>query len=610
MGVVLTGLVDTGADAAGIHVVVSVNDPIRPVNPLIYGDQIEGRMEYDDKIKRFYRWLGVEFVRLWGGANTAEFLWDEPRDSGPNTRYPCFCEEEDEACANGAAWNRSVWGDTDRAFDWLHSVGTDGSRVLITVPIEHSTPERVAAWVEHVNKQRGEGVAYWMLGAEPYGDWDCAYQQDPQDYAELINTYGAAMKAVDPGIKIVASLGGAAYDGKPDFDRQVIRLAADMIDVIGYDWYPGMQMDYGDPATAALWVAGNVLALKPHVIDRYNALIQEEAPHRAGQILIALAEVDGGADAPHSDLPPYEQDIVQWGVGNMLFWAAYLGEAQKQGIAFSNHYSLQECPFGMIRGWAVEQGWEGNPWDGVTIRGKAYAMKLHSEHFRGTVVAAETLGSDTFHKPRHRRAESYEGEVPYVAAYAALKPDDELCVMVINRHPTDPRTVTLDIGGYDVTGTTAVLYDIGGTASSITAQNDLDYGRPSGEIRITRSEIPASNTMVHSFPAHSCTAMVLSGSPYEGVDRGSPTVTISAPLPGSEVAATVEIRGRATDDVSLARVEVRIDDKAYQVAIGGEEWTYTCDTTTLTPGEHVITAKATDGAGNIRLAQVPIQVPN
>jgi hypothetical protein len=182
--------------------------------------------------------------------------------------------------------------------------------------------------------------------------------------------------------------------------------------------------------------------------------------------------------------------------------------------------------------------------------------------------------------------------------------------MVINCHPTEARTVTLDIGGYDVTGSTATLYDIGGTASSITAQNDYDYGAPSGEIQITESTIGAGNTITYAFPAHSCTAVVLSGSPGTGPDQTSPTLAITSPSPGAGVSGTIEITGTADDNASVATVEVRIDDGAYDLASGTTNWSYTWDTTTVPDGEHTITAKATDTSGNIEVAQVSVNVLN
>jgi len=489
------------AHGAPVPVSVDVTQPVRPVNPLIYGSQIEAKMESDQDIRDFVDWAGLEFIRLWGGS-TGDFLWDEPRDA-VQSRYPCLGIPPD------GDLNQSVWGDTDDTFEWFDSIGMPGHQLMVTVPAASTSPERVANWVDYVNNVRGEGVVYWVIGCEPWGDWDCAHQT-PEEYSALVNAYGAAMKAVDSDIRIVASVGGAYYDSSSNWDRVVVNLAGDTIDGLCYHWYPGMQMDYSDPEAAALWVTGNVLAFKPKVMDRYRQIIAEEAPDRVGEIEIGVGEVDGAANAPTSDLPPYEQNIVSWGVGDMLFWAGYLGEAQAQGVAFSAQYSLQECPFGLIRGWSVWGGWGGRPWDGVTIRAKAYAMKLYSEHFRGTVVETTVTGSDTFYKPLQWREETYEGDVPHVASYSTLDSDGKLCVMVINRHPSESRMVSLTINGYDV-GTTATLYDVGGTASSIVAQNDYDYGEPSGQVNITETIVPASNPFIHDFPAHSCTAVIFRG---------------------------------------------------------------------------------------------------
>jgi len=484
------------------QITVDVTQRVRAVNPLIYGSQVSATAEYDQDIKDFVGWTELEFMRLWGGSG-GDFHWDAPREQ-PGSRYPFG------GAGPGGDLNQSLWADTDETLDWFDSIGFPGDQLMITVPATDFSPEEAAAWVRHVNAERGEGVVYWVVGGEPWGDWDPA-TQPPEDYAALLHSYAAAMKAVDPNLKLVASVGGGYWDAITGWDRTVIRLAGEVIDGLCYHWYPGMQLDYSDPAAAALWINGNILCFKPAVMERYAQLIAEEAPDRAGKIELGIGEVDGGSGAPTSDPgPSYYQDVVQWGVGDTLFWASYLGTAQQEGLAFSAQFDLQECPLGLIRGWSVWAGWGGYEWDNVTIRGKAYAMKLFSEHFRGTVVSTAVSGSDTFYKPVQGRYETYEGDVPYMDAYAALNPEGSLCVMVINRHPTEARAATLSIGGYTV-NSTATRYDLGGASSSILAQNDWELGNPSGEIGITESSFAASNPFTYDFPAHSCTALVFSG---------------------------------------------------------------------------------------------------
>jgi hypothetical protein len=93
-------------------------------------------------------------------------------------------------------------------------------------------------------------------------------------------------------------------------------------------------------------------------------------------------------------------------------------------------------------------------------------------------------------------------------------------------------------------------------------------------------------------------------------DLASPKVTITAPAAGATVGGSVSMTGTASDDTSVAKVEVSVDAGAYRIAQGTTSWTYSLDTTPLANGFHTLTARATDAAGNAATSSVTISVSN
>ncbi len=89
-----------------------------------------------------------------------------------------------------------------------------------------------------------------------------------------------------------------------------------------------------------------------------------------------------------------------------------------------------------------------------------------------------------------------------------------------------------------------------------------------------------------------------------------PTVAISSPLSGSTTAGMVTIAGTASDNGSVAKVDVSVDGASTQAATGTTNWTVGLNTTAYADGVHTVTATATDSAGNVGTASISIDVSN
>jgi beta-glucosidase len=82
-------------------------------------------------------------------------------------------------------------------------------------------------------------------------------------------------------------------------------------------------------------------------------------------------------------------------------------------------------------------------------------------------------------------------------------------------------------------------------------------------------------------------------------DTAPPTVSIIAPANNSVVSgASVTLSANASDNVAVAKVQFRLDGANLNAPITSNPYSTTWDTTTVSNGQHFLTALATDTAGN------------
>lgn len=90
-----------------------------------------------------------------------------------------------------------------------------------------------------------------------------------------------------------------------------------------------------------------------------------------------------------------------------------------------------------------------------------------------------------------------------------------------------------------------------------------------------------------------------------------PTVTITSPSTGTTIKDTFEILGTASDDDgTIQRVEISLDGENWIRAQGTTVWSYEWDTTSVSNGQHTITARAFDGIGYSPETNITIMVNN
>ena len=154
--------------------------------------------------------LAPAFIR-WPGGNVAQdYRWHwgiGPRDERP-TWINLSWKNEPEPGDFG----------TDEFIRFARTVGAEPS-ITVNVEGRGATAEEAAAWVEVLQRTRRRpgtamlrarnghpepyGVKYWEIGNEIWGDWVRGHS-DAATYARNLARYIAAMRAVDPSIKVIA----------------------------------------------------------------------------------------------------------------------------------------------------------------------------------------------------------------------------------------------------------------------------------------------------------------------------------------------------------------------------------------------------------------------
>jgi len=103
---------------------------------------------------------------------------------------------------------------------------------------------------------------------------------------------------------------------------------------------------------------------------------------------------------------------------------------------------------------------------------------------------------------------------------------------------------------------------------------------------------------VHSSDSKSNSAVsgdvVCSTSP----DTTLPTVSITSPAVNATLSGTVTMTATASDNVAVAGVQFKVDNANTGAAITAAPYNLALNTTTLSDGNHILTAVATDTSGN------------
>jgi alpha-N-arabinofuranosidase len=432
------------------------------------GDDVDGiRADVFQKIKD----LRPSYIR-WPGGNAAQnYHW--MGGIGPRDQRPTW--------VNRAWWDEIESNDlgTDEFIQLCRALGTEPS-ITVNVEGDGATAEEAAAWVEYANgapntkygsMRAANGhaepyhVKYWEVGNEIFGKWEIGHT-DAATYARNFNRYAAAMKAVDPSIRLIAS------GSDIDWNRTLLQIAGSNIDQIAIHFYYGQEEMRGD--------VGNLLA-HPLSFDRFYSQMREMLHQYApdGHIHLNVNEWNTSLPVPAQ---------------HTMLSALYAGQILN-GFERNGDLIASSAVSDLVNGWSggIIQASREN----LFVTPTYLVNKLYSDHL-GTQRLATQVQSPTFDS-------TLEGkDIPVLDAIATRSADGKnIFVKAVNTDLQHGLRLDLHIDGV-VLAPEAELDSV--TAVSVDKENT--FANPNA-VSIRISSVSAANDFAVELPAESVSILTL-----------------------------------------------------------------------------------------------------
>ncbi|WP_156374046.1 cellulose binding domain-containing protein [Cellulomonas sp. Leaf334] len=388
---------------------------------------------------------GVTMLRYPGGSYADIYHWEDHTAPGgyvaPNTDFDTF----------------------------MAGARRTGAQPIVIANYGTGSAEEAAGWVRYANVTKKYGVTYWEIGNENYGNghygtsWEADDHEDksPTQYANEVVAYAAAMKAVDPKIKIGAVLTTPGNwpdnivgpgDSAP-WNETVLSIAGPSIDFVILHWYPG-----GTDA-------GDALAKPEQVVDiaeMTRAQITRHAGASSGRIGISLTELNAGFGINTQPGALFAADTLPalWaaGVFTVDWWNVRNGIGTVSTVAGQTDYG----DFGLFSSGSCNA--DGSVCEPPlnTPFAPYHALALLDRFANAGDQLLRVTTND-----------------PAVRGHAVRRPNGELAVMLLNEDPDRARTVAVDYAGYTpspnapkvwtyLNGGTGIVESRTGTAASQT----------------------------------------------------------------------------------------------------------------------------------------------
>jgi alpha-L-arabinofuranosidase len=436
---------------------------------LVPGDAVGGvRADVLAKVKA----LRPAFVR-WPGGNVAQdYHWQwgiGPRDER-KTWINLSWKNEPEPSDFG----------TDEFIQFCRNINAEPS---ITVNVEGNTAtvEEAAAWVEYCNgpptskygamrARNGHpqpyGVKLWEVGNEIWGSWVRGHS-NAKTYAKNFNRYAAAMRAVDPAIKLIA-----VGDNDMKWNRTVLKLAGEGIDWLAIHHYYGRNEMAGD--------ALNLMA-RPLFYERFYAqvadLIRQLVPGRD----IRLAINEWGLD-----LTERQQYSI---------WSALYGARLMNVFERTNGLVAMSAVSDLVNGWpgGIIQASR----HAVFVSPVYHANALYADHL-GVERLSATVDSPLFDSSREGKG------VPYLDAVVSRSADArQIFIKAVNTHQSKPISLKVNLTGAQVSGSAEVW------TLAANSLNDANGFATPDAVAVRRSTVQAAPSFDLLLPEHSVTVLTL-----------------------------------------------------------------------------------------------------
>ncbi len=580
----LAGAAPFSLRAQTVNIAVDASQTVRTVDQRLFGvntvmwDHLGDDNDTIAQTVSLMQEAGVTCLRLPGGSNSDTWVWNQDKSYDTTT-----------GLLNTWTW-MTTWN------EFAQVVSSMNVPVFATTNYGSGTATLAADWVRDANITRHLGIRYWEIGNECYGSWEYdthAVKNDPYTYALAARDYIAAMKAVDPTIKIgvVAVVGEDTYGNATHTatnprthvahtgwtpvmlaNLATLGVTPDFLIYHRYEQTPGQETDAGLLQDAATWPAdiadlrqqlndylGTATAAHVEIVITENNSVFSDPGKQSTSLVNGLFLADSLANVMQTEANAY------------MWWALRNGTPTSSTGALLGNFSSA------LYGWRTYGDYGmlsmPNAFGATTYYDRHptfYALKLLQRFVRGGDTIIHATSSSTL-----------------LSAYAARRADGTLAILVINKSPTATQTANISVAGMTPT-TPPAAYSYG-----IPQDNAARTG--SGSPDIASSAVAASGATVSaSFAPYSATVLAfIDGVPsittqpanqtanVGGSATFSVTATGAAPLSYQWSKAGTAIAGATSATLSLSNVQTT-DAASYTVTVTNSVTSMTSNAATLT----------------------------
>jgi len=417
---------------------------------------------------------GIQLMRYPGGSVSDNYHWlsntpDDPNIGGtdPTANFDAFMSVVKRADARGMITVNYGSGTAEEAADWVRYANRGCRHYEGPVP---TYPGASPNGHEY-------GIRYWEIGNELYGDgtygatWEVDHKShDPTTYANGVVSYSAAMKAVDPSIRIGAVLtapgnwpDGQVNEASPKpWNDTVLSVACSSLDFVSIHWYAQGPTGESDEALLAAPQNGEAtpVSYTPSISNMVASLKSELAQYcgaHADAVQIMVTETNSVS---------YDPGKQTTSLTNSLFLADQVMTWLENGITNVDWWAIHNSPFDGNTDPGLYGSYEFGDY-GVLSRGLTSA--------NGAVEpAAETplpsyYGLQMLSRLGHAARGQLLGtssSTPLVSIHAVKQANGKVNILLINKNPSDAYAVSVSLHGASSNGN-ALVFSYGRADSSI-----------------------------------------------------------------------------------------------------------------------------------------------
>ncbi|MEY9854694.1 hypothetical protein ABH935_000291 [Catenulispora sp. GAS73] len=317
-------------------------------------------------------------------------------------------------------------------------------------------PQEAAAWVRQANVVDHDGIKYWTIGEEVWGNGfytsfpafepDNHADKSPTAYGQNAVLFAKAMKAVDPSIKVGVEISPfAPTAGQPDWNGPLLKAAGSAIDFVDVHWY---RRPFADTSDASLF---KVPAQIPTEMASIKAGIAQNAGAHADHIQVIVGETNTAGFDPGiqsvtaPDALYAADDVATWleqGASQVDWFNTHIGAVQDSAGSPDDPDGHGYGDWGLLS--SGVNSCVTNAQDAKVCEPPVntpfpayYALSLTSRLASPGAALVQTSVSGT----------GNTGNAPIVT-HAAVQHNGNLVVLIENEDPAATHTVQLNYPGY------------------------------------------------------------------------------------------------------------------------------------------------------------------